>query len=83
MLSGDTKEGVHWEVLDYTLERGPGDLEENLDEADQVDIKVWVDVGEGGEGFFSLYGPFDSVGDLEGVIESETPNYLEMVSGEV
>jgi hypothetical protein len=83
MLSGDTKEGVHWEVLDYTLERGDADLESNLDEADQVDIRVWVDVGEQQEGYFSLYGPFDSIGDLEAIIESETPNYLELVSGEV
>jgi hypothetical protein len=82
MLSGETKEGVNWEVLDYTLERGDGDLEENLDEAEQVDIRIWVDAGEEQEGYFSLYGPFDSVGILEAIIESEAPNYLELVSGE-
>jgi hypothetical protein len=82
MLSGNTREGVHWEVLDYELERGDGDLEENIQEAEQVNIRVWVDVGEEQEGYFSLYGPFDSIGDLEAIIESETPNYLELVAGE-
>ena len=81
-MDGETKEGVKWEVLDYTLERGQGDLEENIEEADQIDIRVWVDVGEEQEGYFSLHGPFDSIGDLEGIIESETPNYLDLVSGE-
>jgi hypothetical protein len=82
MLSGETKEGVHWEVLEYTLERGEGDLEENIDEADQIDIRVYVEAGEEQEGYFSLYGPFDSMGVLEAIIESEAPNYLELVAGE-
>lgn len=82
MLGGETKEGIHWEVLDYELRRGEGDLEENLDEAEQINIRVWVDVGEEQEGYFSIYGPFDSVGDLEGIIEAEAPNYLELVAGE-
>lgn len=82
MLSGETQEGVYWEVLDYTLESGDGDLEDHLDEADQVDIRVWVDEGEATEGYFSLYGPFDDIGTLEAIIESEAPNYLDMVTGE-
>jgi hypothetical protein len=81
-MEGETKEGVKWEILDYTLERGEGDLEENLDEADQIDIKVWVDAGDEQEGYFTLYGPFDSIGVLEAIIESEAPNYLELVAGE-
>lgn len=81
MLNGEAQDGVKWEVLDYTLEVGDGDLEDHLDEADQIDVRVWVDEGEAQEGYFSIYGPFDSIGDLEAIIESEAPAYLDLVTG--
>ena len=40
-----------------------------------------MDEGEAQEGYFSIYGPFDSIGDLEGIIEAESPEYLELVTG--